>query len=75
MGDGADVMVSSRKEDNVKKAVESLKGVGGGKVEGMVCHVGKSDHREKLIKEVCEFEWIEGDGWEGWSVICWAGRP
>ena len=53
MGDGANVMISSRKEGNVKKAVESLKEVEGGQVEGMVCHVGKSDHRENLIKEVC----------------------
>lgn len=52
VSDGASVMVSSRKEENVKKAVETLKGVEGGNVEGMVCHVGKSDHRKNLIKEV-----------------------
>lgn len=49
-------MVSSRKEENVRKAVESLKGMEGGKVEGMVCHVGKSDHRTNLIKEVKRIE-------------------
>lgn len=45
-------MVSSRKEDKVRKAVSSLKEVEGGRVEGMVCHVGKSEHRTNLIKEV-----------------------
>lgn len=54
VGDGADVMVSSRKEENVKSAVDRLRKVeGAGKVEGVVCHVGKSDHRTNLIKEVC----------------------
>lgn len=45
-------MVSSRKEGNVQSAVEQLRQVDGGKVEGVVCHVGKSDHRENLIKTV-----------------------
>ena len=45
-------MVSSRKEGNVRRAVELLKQVEGGRAEGMVCHVGKSDHRTNLIKEV-----------------------
>lgn len=46
-------MVSSRKEENVRKAVDRLKQEveGGGKVEGVVCHVGKSEHRTNLIKE------------------------
>lgn len=52
VGDGANVMVSSRKEANVKSAVEKLQGVKGGKVEGVVCHVGEGKHRENLIKEV-----------------------
>ena len=53
VSDGADVMVSSRKEENVRKAVDRLKQEveGGGKVEGVVCHVGKSEHRTNLIKE------------------------
>ena len=47
-------MVSSRKQANVDRAVESLRADGGEsvRVEGMVCHVGKSDHRKKLIEEV-----------------------
>ena len=52
VGDGADVMVSSRKEKNVESAVEKLRQVAGGRVEGVVCHVGKGEHRENLIKEV-----------------------
>ncbi len=41
-------MVSSRKEENVKKAVDALKEVEGGKVEGMICHVGKRVNTEKI---------------------------
>lgn len=38
----------------MKSAVDRLRKVeGAGKVEGVVCHVGKSDHRTNLIKEVC----------------------
>ena len=49
--DGAKVVVSSRKANNVKKAVEVLRNE---KLEchGMVCHVGKSEDRKKLIEEV-----------------------
>jgi len=51
--EGAHVMVSSRKEENVKNAVEKLRQEeGGGQVEGMVCHVGKEKHRVNLVKEV-----------------------
>ncbi len=55
-------MVSSRKEANVKHAVELLRQGGGGggggggeggKVEGVVCHVGKDEHRKNMIQEVC----------------------
>ena len=52
--DGAHVMVSSRKEANVRRAVEELRAEGGVVVEGMVCHVGKEEHRTQLIKEVEE---------------------
>ncbi|XP_053606247.1 uncharacterized protein Dhrs4 isoform X3 [Plodia interpunctella] len=49
LGDeGASVIVSSRKEENVKKAVETLRG-DGIQVEGVVCHVGNSDQRKKLF--------------------------
>ena len=49
--EGAKVMVSSRKESNVSKAVKSLKEEKG-VVEGVVCHVGKEEDRKKLIAEV-----------------------
>ena len=49
--DGAKVMVSSRREGHVRKVVEGLKEKGLN-VEGMVCHVGKEDHRKNLIEEV-----------------------
>ena len=45
--------MSSRKEANVKRAVKELRGEGEGvEVEGVTCHVGKSDHRTRLIEEV-----------------------
>lgn len=46
-------MVSSRKERNVARAVEELKGEGGVTVAGTVCHVGEAEQRKKLIEEVC----------------------
>ena len=54
MKDGAAVMVSSRKERNVERAVERLREVAGGRerIQGMVCHVGKEAHRSRLLEEV-----------------------
>ena len=48
--DGAFVMVSSRKQNNVDRAVAMLRDEGLD-VAGMVCHVGNSEHRERLIQE------------------------
>ncbi|XP_065911351.1 dehydrogenase/reductase SDR family member 4-like [Dysidea avara] len=48
--DGATVMVSSRKQQNVDKAVEKLK-EDSINVAGMVCHVGKEEDRKQLIQE------------------------
>ena len=51
--DGAKVMVSSRKQSNVDKAVASLqKQYGQDVISGVVCHVGRDDDRKQLIKEV-----------------------
>jgi len=49
--DGAKVMISSRKEKNVQRALEELHGAGLPKdrVRGVVCHVGSQVDREKLI--------------------------
>ena len=53
--DGAKVMISSRKQVNVDKAVESLqKQHGTESVSGVICHVGKDEDRKRLIKEVRE---------------------
>ncbi|XP_026316758.1 dehydrogenase/reductase SDR family member 4 [Hyposmocoma kahamanoa] len=46
--EGAKVVISSRKEDNVNKAVSDLR-KDGISVEGIVCHVGNAEHRKKLF--------------------------
>jgi dehydrogenase/reductase SDR family protein 4 len=48
--DGASVVVSSRKENNVATAVKKLED-SGYSVSGVVCHVSQPSHRERLIKE------------------------
>eukprot|EP00127_Corallochytrium_limacisporum_P006635 Clim_evm14s232 gene=Clim_evmTU14s232 len=48
---GAKVFVSSRKQKNVDRAVKELKDKGY-EADGIVCHVGKSDHRKAMI-EAC----------------------
>ena len=52
--DGARVMLSSRKEANVQRAVETLRGEAedSAAVQGVVCHVGKEEHRSRLLQEV-----------------------
>lgn len=47
--DGAKIVVSSRKQNNVDKAVSELKQQFPGQVGGIVCHVGKDEDRQKLI--------------------------
>uniref|UniRef100_A0A2K5P6N1 Dehydrogenase/reductase 4 n=1 Tax=Cercocebus atys TaxID=9531 RepID=A0A2K5P6N1_CERAT len=46
--DGAHVVVSSRKQQNVDQAVATLQGEGLS-VTGTVCHVGKAEDRERLV--------------------------
>ncbi|XP_008156706.1 dehydrogenase/reductase SDR family member 4 isoform X3 [Eptesicus fuscus] len=46
--DGAHVVVSSRKQQNVDRAVAALQGEGLS-VTGTVCHVGKAEDRERLV--------------------------
>ncbi|XP_055989190.1 dehydrogenase/reductase SDR family member 4 isoform X4 [Sorex fumeus] len=46
--DGAHVVVSSRKQQNVDRAVTTLQGEGLS-VTGTVCHVGKAEDRERLV--------------------------
>ena len=51
--DGAKVMISSRKEKNVTEALEEIRKCAqeDSQVEGVVCHVGKTEDRENLINE------------------------
>jgi len=51
--DGAHVVVSSRKANNVDKAVAELEGLGYS-VFGVPCHVAKKDQREALIDKTIE---------------------
>lgn len=48
--DGANVVISSRKEANVNKAVDSLKIDFPNQIVGTTCHVGNPEDREKLVK-------------------------
>jgi len=52
--EGASVVISSRKEANVKSAVELLKAKGLGNIAGIVCHVAKKDDRQRLYKEAVD---------------------
>ncbi|XP_072325082.1 dehydrogenase/reductase SDR family member 4-like [Scyliorhinus torazame] len=48
--DGAQVMISSRKQDNVDQTLAQLLAEGLS-VSGIVCHVGKKEDREVLVNE------------------------
>lgn len=52
--DGAKVVVSSRKQANVTRAVEELEPLFPGRVTGLVCHVGKEDDRQKLVQHTLD---------------------
>ncbi|KAI8519737.1 Dehydrogenase/reductase SDR member 2, mitochondrial [Branchiostoma belcheri] len=49
--DGAKVVISSRKEKNVQRALQELQGENLD-VTGMVCHVGKAEDRTNLIQHM-----------------------
>ncbi|XP_066199752.1 dehydrogenase/reductase SDR family member 2, mitochondrial-like [Saccopteryx leptura] len=51
--DGAHVVVSSRKQQNVDRAVAALQGEGLS-VTGTACHVGKAEDRERLVATALE---------------------
>nr|KAF6499776.1 hypothetical protein HJG59_003868 [Molossus molossus] len=51
--DGAHVVVSSRKQQNVDRAVAALQGEGLS-VTGTVCHVGKAEDRDRLVTTILE---------------------
>ena len=50
--EGADVVISSRRAENVSKAVASLHAEGFTSVVGIQCDVGNSQHRKDLIEQV-----------------------
>lgn len=50
--EGANVVVSSRKETNVRNALNKLTDIGLKNVSGIVCHVGKAEDRQNLYAEV-----------------------
>ncbi|GAB6033772.1 Dehydrogenase reductase SDR member 4, partial [Chamberlinius hualienensis] len=52
--EGAFVVISSRKQSNVDKAVQALQTEGLTNVSGVVCHVGKKEDREALIKHATD---------------------
>ncbi|XP_012368487.1 dehydrogenase/reductase SDR family member 4 isoform X3 [Octodon degus] len=51
--DGAHVVISSRKQQNVDRAVATLKGEGLS-VTGTVCHVGKAEDRKQLVATILD---------------------
>lgn len=51
--EGARVVISSRKQDNVDKAVAELRKEKLD-IHGTVCHVSKSDDRQRLLKETID---------------------
>ena len=56
--DGAQVVISSRKQEHVDKAVAELKKENLS-VHGSTCNVGKKDDRTRLIEEVWTLKEIE----------------
>jgi len=48
----AEVLVSSRKEENVKEAVDHLRSIGLANVHGIAAHVANRDDRKSLMVSV-----------------------
>ena len=49
---GADVVISSRKQENLDKAAEEIKAVSGGKVVGVASHIAKLEESKNLVEQV-----------------------
>ena len=60
--DGAHVVVSSRRQKNVDRAVERLRAKDIS-VTGVACHVGDSDARRNLVEHVSECRRLYGSSW------------
>lgn len=71
--DGAHVVVSSRKQQNVDRAVATLQGEGLS-VVGTVCHVGKAEDRKRLVATVrgCRGRRTHGGEHTETFPPCWA---
>lgn len=52
--DGAKVVISSRKQENVNRAVSELKAKGFQDVLGVKCHVGDGEDRNNLFKQTVD---------------------
>lgn len=52
--EGANIVISSRKTQNVEAALNKLKALGLTQVHGVKCHVGLAEDRSALIKETVE---------------------
>ena len=59
--EGARVVVSSRRQQNVDETVAALKAQGLD-VVGCVCHVGNPEHIKRLVK-------VRAAAWLCWSII------
>jgi len=51
-GAGADVVISSRKQENLDKAAEEIKAQTGGKVLGIASHIAKIEESKSLVEQV-----------------------
>jgi NAD(P)-dependent dehydrogenase (short-subunit alcohol dehydrogenase family) len=49
---GADVVISSRKQENLDKAAAEINQKSGGKVRGIACHIGKMDNNQALVDAI-----------------------
>ena len=49
--EGGQVIICSRREKNLKEAMDKLKGY---KVEGHICNIGSKDQRMALLKKIGE---------------------
>ena len=51
-GAGADVVISSRKQENLDKAAEEIRAETGGKVLGIAAHIAKTEESKNLVEQV-----------------------
>lgn len=74
--DGAHVVLSSRKQANVDRAVAELRGQSLS-VSGLVCHVGKAEDRQRLVDAVRAGRALgpharEGSDWQASHEASWS---